>query len=286
MSYQNSSTFLFFHKLKWMHNYSEFKLIISNFHILRFRKLIFQYRNELWVDFIYEKFYFLCSFSYVFLRNTSKFNHIFVPSIDFFKLFCWKNKSSCCHLAWFESKESRFQKCNFKKILGIEKNFIIVDSLSYSPISLQKSVGRRRSHLKIQFLKNMFFHIKDLVAFEFIFADSQEVSKLRWIYLFVLCRNQQSCHADEVQLGVFYLFQRQIFIDNILSYVQAFWSETEFSMHINNPFKKEGSLCIFDFSLDFLKVIWWVDFMNFFLLKHTLENVLRKFRNWLRVSIL
>ena len=57
-------------------------------------------------------------------------------------------------------------------------------------------------------------------------------------------------------------------------------------MHIDNPFKQKGSLCILYFSLNFLKVIWWANFIGFFFSEHTLENVLREFWNGLWVSIL
>jgi hypothetical protein len=51
----------------------------------------------------------------------------------------------------------------------------------------------------------------------------------------------------------------------MLADVKTFRFEFEFSVDIDDPLQQKCSLSVFDFSLDFLKVIWWVYFVLFLL---------------------
>lgn len=63
----------------------------------------------------------------------------------------------------------------------------------------------------------------------------------------------------------------------MLADVKTFRFEFEFSMDIDDPLQQKCSLSVFYFSLDFLKVIWWVYFVLFLLDQKIFVDVLSKF---------
>ena len=89
-----------------------------------------------------------------------------------------------------------------------------------------------------------------------------------------------------MQLRILYFLFAKELVDNVLANVQSFWLQFEFSVHINDPLQQKSSLGVFDFRLNLAQIIWWVNFVLFFLDQQILEDVLSKFRHVLRITVI
>ena len=89
-----------------------------------------------------------------------------------------------------------------------------------------------------------------------------------------------------MKLFVWNFLLREERINDKLVDVEAFISEFEFSVYVDDPFKQKGPLRIFNFCLHFLQIIRRTNFVDFFLLQQVLENSLAKLRKRLGVIVL
>ena len=81
-----------------------------------------------------------------------------------------------------------------------------------------------------------------------------------------------------MQFTLLNFLSAQVLIQNILCYIQTFWSQSEFSMNINNPFQQECSWCVSKFGLDLGNIIV-IKHACFFLTSHIFVAALLEFRN-------
>ena len=88
-----------------------------------------------------------------------------------------------------------------------------------------------------------------------------------------------------MELALLDLFETEEAINQEDCYVEGFWHQAEFAVHVDDPFDKEGSGSVFDFvwELGFLKVVR-LNHELLLLFSHGGINIGRKLRNHLRVA--
>ena len=88
-----------------------------------------------------------------------------------------------------------------------------------------------------------------------------------------------------MELALLDLFETEEAINQEDCYVESFWHQAEFAVHVDDPFDKEGSRSVFDFvwELDFLKVVRF-NHELLLLFSHGGINIGRKLRNHLWVA--
>ena len=170
------------------------------------------------------------------------------------------------------------------QVLGIEENLVIVERHTHSPESLQESVGRWTRQLEIESVENVFLHLQDGLFCEFVFAHGKEISELWWIDFFILGSQEQGGDTEQMKLVLLDLLLAHELIDDVDGHVQAFWSQSEFSVNINDPLNQKGSGGILNFCLDFLQIIWVYHLLDL-VFEHGLINITRELREHLWITV-
>jgi len=173
---------------------------------------------------------------------------------------------------------------DFLQVLGIEENLVIVERHTHSPESLQESVGRWARQLEIESVENVLLHLQNSLFCEFVFTHGKEVSELWWIDFFILGSQEQGGDTEQMELVLLDLLLAHELIDDVDGHVQAFWSQSEFSVDIDDPFNQKGPRGILNFCLDFLEIIWVYHLLHL-VLEHGLVNITRELREYLWIAV-
>lgn len=76
-----------------------------------------------------------------------------------------------------------------------------------------------------------------------------EVFDCRRINLFILRRDQESGHSDELDLGLGNLEDREVAVDEVNSEIKSFWQELELGMHADYPIDEDCAHVFVDVAL-------------------------------------
>ena len=116
-------------------------------------------------------------------------------------------------------------------------------------VSDEEGVSAGDGDLVLQSLENLLLHVDDLVAGVGTVADVDQIAQFRGVDLLVLGGDEKARHADELELGSFYLLPLEVSVDEVDREVKRLRHELELEMDLNEPINEDGAHPLVDVGL-------------------------------------
>ena len=116
--------------------------------------------------------------------------------------------------------------------------------------SLKESVGGGREDTELKLGQHFVFHCDNVAASKLVLGDAEQFLQRRRVDLLVFSSDQDRSQAEDVQLTLLNLLDREVSVDDEDSQVEGLGHQAELTVDIDDPLNQEGSAGVFDLSLN------------------------------------